>query len=156
MYRFVLFRVYQNVEVTEDLTSEIFMKALKHFEKYDPKKSEKAWIMTIARNHVINYYRDRKEVSDIDELAFKIEGVDGQEFEFQEDDKRHIYAALGQLSVKDRALVEMKYLQGYRYKDMAEILAKTPGSVRVETHRAMKKLKVIMEPQYRKTQTAYN
>lgn len=148
MYRFLFFRVYQNVDVAEDLTSEVFMKALKAYETYDPNKSQKAWIMTIARNHLINYYRDRKETTDIDEIAFKIEGVDGKEFEFAQDDIRQIHDALSQMEPKDRDLIELKYLQGYRYKEIASMYAKTPGAVRVETFRAMKKLKVIIEPRY--------
>jgi len=54
-----------NKEIAEDLTSEIFLKALKNFATYNPDISQVAWIMTIARNHVINHWRDQKEVIDV-------------------------------------------------------------------------------------------
>ncbi|PJA46106.1 hypothetical protein CO173_03640 [Candidatus Uhrbacteria bacterium CG_4_9_14_3_um_filter_41_35] len=148
VYRFVFFRVYQNRDVAEDLTSEIFMRALKAFETYDPAKSEKAWIMTIARNHLINYYRDKKETSDLDEIAFQVQGIDGNELEDTNDTIREIQSGLLELEENDRELIELKYIQGYRYKEIANIVGKTPGAVRVETFRAMKKLKLIIKPRY--------
>lgn len=150
VYRFVFFRVSNNVDVAEDLTSEIFMKALGAFAHYDPKRSQKAWIMTIARNHVINHWRDRKEHVDVDEIAFSLKGEDGREEEVKNDDQRLLLQAMEKLPPKDKRLVEMKYLLGYRYKEMGKELSKTSGAVRVETHRAMKKLKKILVPLYEK------
>jgi DNA-directed RNA polymerase specialized sigma24 family protein len=42
----------------------------------------------------------------------------------------------------------MKYLQGYRYKEMGELLNKTAGAVRIEAHRAMRKLRSMLESSY--------
>lgn len=148
VYRFVFFRVQMNRDVAEDLTSEIFMKALKHFPSYDPKKSQYAWIMTIARNHLLNHWRDQKESIDIDDVAFCLEGTDGRSDAMKMDDCSEVYTALDQLSKKDRELIEMKYLLGYRYKEMSELLGRKAGTIRVETHRAMKKLKAIIEKRY--------
>jgi len=148
VYRFIFFRVNQNVDVAEDLTSEVFMKALKNFHSYDPKKSQTAWIMTIARNHLINYYRDKKETIDVDEIAFKLEGNDGREDLVRTDDIMVLEEAMAELDTKDRELIEMKYIQGYRYKEIGEIVGKTSGAARVEAHRAVKKLKSKLETVY--------
>lgn len=148
VYRYVFFRVSQNVDVAEDLTSEIFMKALKAFHSYDPDKSQVAWIMTIARNHVINHYRDRKEIVDVDEVAFKLEGSDGRDELVKTDEQMMIQEGLSQLTLEERTLVEMKHLQGYRYKEIGEVVGKSPGAVRVQVHRAMKKLQTILEQRY--------
>lgn len=148
VYRFVFFRVGNNVDVAEDLTSEIFMKALKAFANYDPKRSQTAWIMTIARNHVINHWRDKKDSVDVDEIAFSLEGEDGREEEEKKDDVRLLRQAMEKLPAKDKRLVEMKYILGYRYKEMAIELKKSAGAVRIETHRAMKKLKKMLDPSY--------
>ena len=148
VYRFVYFRVQNNVEVAEDLTSEIFMKALKAFEKYDPAKSESAWIMTIARNHLINYYRDRKESVDIDEMEYHLEGSDAREDEVIKDDVFRLHEAMNRLKPSERKLLELKHLQGFRFKEIGEMLQKTPGACRIEAHRAMKKLKAVLNNEY--------
>ena len=151
VYRFVYFRVGNNVTVAEDLTSEIFLKALSAFAHYDPAISQTSWIMTIARNHLINHWRDKKGTVDVDEVAFLIEGEDGRNTQSANDDIRTVNAALAQLPVKDRRLIEMKHVLGYRYKEIADELKKSAGAVRIETHRAMKKLKKILDPSYEET-----
>jgi len=148
VYRFVFFRVGNNEEVAQDVTSEIFMKALGAFANYDPKRSQTAWIMTIARNHVINHWRDRKETVDIDKLVFSLEGDDGRTVEETRDDIRTLQVALESLPPKDKRLIELKYILGYKYGEIAEELGKSTGAVRIETHRAMKKLKQDMQSLY--------
>jgi len=131
-----------NREVAEDLTSEVFMKALKAFASYDPKKSESAWIHTIARNHLKNHYRDTKKTEDIDDIVL---GYDGQRVEDEIDEIRELRGHLAKLEKKDRQLLEMKYIQGFKYKEIGEILKKSTGAVRVEAHRALKKLRQLYE-----------
>lgn len=144
VYRFVFFRVGMNKEVAEDLTSEIFMKALRAFAAYDPKKSESAWIHTIARNHLKNHYRDQKKTEDLDDFQI---GYDGVKAEEEIDEIRELKGQLAKLEKKDRRLLEMKYVQGYKYREIAEILKKSTGAVRVEAHRALKKLKQLYATQ---------
>lgn len=148
VYRFVFFRVKMNKDVAEDLTSEIFMKALEHFATYDPERSQTAWIMTIARNRVMNHWRDQKIHSDIDDVAFCLEGSDGVQDAQSRDDAEQVHRALQKLDKKDRELIEMKHLVGFRYKEMQEILGTKATTLRVETHRAMKKLKELLTNVY--------
>lgn len=145
VYRFVYFRVSSNREVAEDLTSEIFMKALRSFEKYDPKISARAWIFTISRNHLANYYRDRKSTEDIDNLAFSLEGEDGNETALVSDERRMLYQALAKIDQTARKILEMKYIQGYRYKEIAKEIGKSTGAVRVEAHRSVEKLRGLLK-----------
>ncbi len=140
VYRYLFFRVSMNREVAEDLTSEVFMKALKAFASYDPKISESAWIHTIARNHLKNYYRDKKITEDIDDFTL---GYDGNRNEEELDEIRELRGNLAKLEKKDRQLLEMKYIQGFKYKEIGTILKKSTGAVRVEAHRALKKLKSL-------------
>ena len=67
VYRFVFFRVNCNKELAQDLVSEIFIKAMEHFVDYDENLSKSAWIMTISKNHLANYWRDKKPTSEIPE-----------------------------------------------------------------------------------------
>lgn len=145
IYRYVFFRVGRNETVTEDLVSEIFMKALKNFHKYDETISKSAWIYRIAHNHLANYFRDKKPQVDIDDVSYSLKGEDGREVLIQTEDSMKLQEGLDQLSPEDRNLVTMKYLLGYSYKDMADSLEKTSAALKVATHRAMKKLRGIMQ-----------
>ena len=143
IYRFVFFRV-QDQETAEDLTSEIFMKALRSFDKYDVKKSKSAWLYAIARNHLINYYRDKKQTVDIDKIEFELVGEDGRETMERASRIDTLKKALNKLTGKEQQLVTMKHLEGYTYAEMADILGKSAGSLKVATHRAFAKLKTII------------
>ncbi len=144
VYRFVYFRVSQNRAVAEDLTADVFTSALEAFDRFDPERGAKAWIMTITRNKVINYWRDKKENVDLEDIAFSLEGSDGAKVAEKADDVRKLNDGLRKLKPLERSLVERKYLLGFRYKEIATEFGKTPGAVRVETHRAMRKLKTLL------------
>ncbi|MCR4314701.1 MAG: sigma-70 family RNA polymerase sigma factor [Candidatus Uhrbacteria bacterium] len=142
IYRYVFFRVGRNVAVAEDLVSEVFMKALKNFHKFDPEISQSAWIYRIAHNHLANYFRDQKKSVDLEDVIFTLAGEDGRKtFETREDEMK-LYKALDSLAPEDRRLVTMKYLDGYSYKEMAHMIEKRTDALKVATHRAMKKLKL--------------
>jgi len=150
VYRFVLFRVKGDREKAEDLVSEIFMKALEHFDNYDESRGKSAWLMMIARNHVISSWRDErittvsltiedKEGGEVEEDFYLInkakEALKTGEVEYQ------IRELIANLSEEDADIVTFHYLFGYSYKEIAEMQNMTEGAVKVAAHRAIKKLR---------------
>lgn len=138
IYRYVFFRIGQNHEIAEDLVSEIFIKVLNKFDDYDETKSKSAWLYTIARNHLVNYYRDQKVEVDLDDMTLdsRLHGNDGKDVVILE-----IEGILAKLSKKDRQLVTLKYLEGYKYSEMAEILERPAGAIKVAVHRILNSIK---------------
>lgn len=145
IYRFVYFRVGRKHEVAEDLVSEIFMKALNHFEKYDPEVSKSAWLYTIARNHLANHFRDQHQDTDIEEVVFAIPGENGMETMEKREAEIIVEKALDTLMPEDRELVTMKHLEGYSYQEMSEILGRSPDALKVATHRAVQKMRQCLK-----------
>lgn len=144
VYRYVFFRVGGNKDLAQDLVSEIFMKALEHFGDYDESKSKSAWIMTIAKNHMANYWRDRKiseelpedDAQSADDAWLKL----ASKAHKQEAVKQEINHLLTKLGEQDREIVTFHYLLGYSYSDIAEMKNMTESAVKVAAHRAIKKL----------------
>src|SRR5256885_5086965 len=71
VYRYVFYRVRNEAEA-EDVTSEVFMRALRAIPKYEPRQAFLAWLYRIARNAVIDRSRRRaarQQVSFEDALA---------------------------------------------------------------------------------------
>ena len=57
IYQYACYRVADK-EAAEDLTSDIFNKALDGFKRFDSEKASfSTWIFSIARNTIIDYYR---------------------------------------------------------------------------------------------------
>jgi len=145
IYRYVFFRVGQNHALTEDLVSEIFMKALKAFDRYDEKVSRSAWLYRIASNHLANYYRDNKKDIEIESVAYLMVDPAVNKEQGRQEAMMGLEKAMIELSTEERQLVTMKYIEGYTYVEIAEIRGKTLGAVKMATSRAMKKLKQYVQ-----------
>ncbi|HVM90469.1 MAG TPA: sigma-70 family RNA polymerase sigma factor [Verrucomicrobiae bacterium] len=146
IYAFVFFRVGSDKALAEDLVQDIFMKAFEAYDRYDPERGISAWIYTIARNHVINEMTKRRPGVPIEEIEDSIRvSTDAREREALKDDERRLLAALDRLDVEDARLLRMKHLEGWSYDELADIFEKTPGTLRVQASRAMKKLKSLIK-----------
>lgn len=143
VYRFVFFRIGEK-ELAQDLVSEIFIKALEHFGDYDAGKSVSAWIMTIAKNHLANYWRDKKPTTTIPEEeeeagdAFWLKSAENL-FK-KEEIKQEINDLLQKLDKNNQEIVTFHYILGYNYAEIAAMKNMSETAVKVAAHRAVKKL----------------
>jgi RNA polymerase sigma-70 factor (ECF subfamily) len=146
VYRFLFYRVGGNKEMAEDLTQDVFVKALNAFESYDPNVSQSSWIYTIARNHLINQLQKTRPGVDLEEIENTVwDTVDWGERMALIHDQERLLGAIAELSKEDAELVRLKYLEGWPYEEIAEKLEKTTGSLRVQAYRALKQLKKILK-----------
>jgi len=157
VYRFVFFRVNMNKDIAEDLVSEIFLKALKNFADYDVNKSKSAWIMTIAKNHLANYWRDKKNVVSLEAETdrFSVEDeifTESREIlSWQTDASKDVLKQnqiiqeleqmLRELNEVERDIVTLHYISGYSYTEIGAMKEMTETAVKVTAHRAIKKMK---------------
>lgn len=70
-----------DASVAEDLTQETFFKAWKNLKRFNPNKSFKTWIFTIAKNTTYDYFKKKKTI------PFRIEN--SLFFRFHNDQKIH-------------------------------------------------------------------
>lgn len=145
IFRYVFFRVGCNRALAEDLTSEIFLKAYQAFDRYDESRSVSSWIFTIARNHLANHYRSAgREVTDEDFDSLPVYTDDLAERFAEREEEMVLLKSIDKLRPKDALLVRLKYLEGQSYEDMARILGRERGALKVATFRAMRELRRIM------------
>ncbi|MEK7680813.1 MAG: RNA polymerase sigma factor [Patescibacteria group bacterium] len=144
VYRYVFFRVSGNRDLAQDLASEIFMKALEHFASYDESKSKSAWIMTITKNHLANYWRDRKPSEELPDDNIQSDDVAWLSLASKslkkEEIKLEVARLLEKLDSHTGDIVTFHYLFGYSYAEIAEMKNMTETAVKVAAHRAIKKL----------------
>lgn len=153
VYRYVFFRL-GNKETAEDLVSEIFIKAFNKFDTYDQKRSDSAWIMTITKNHLANYWRDKKEAISLDaeyvtddtsiNKSDKILFNKAQSFFNKNKNIQDLHDLIGQLNKTDKEIVTLHYLCGYKYTEIAQMKELKLSAVKVAAFRAIKKMKKII------------
>jgi len=68
IYNYVYYRSGQSKEIAEDITQDVFMKALRYKKSFDKSKSSiKTWLHVIARNLLVDFYKSKKTTSSLDE-----------------------------------------------------------------------------------------
>lgn len=138
VYGFVYRRVLSR-EIAEDLTSEIFIKALKKWPGEE--KVSGAWIFMIARNRIIDHYRTNKNNEDI-ETVFDLAGPINPLIEVANREAlEKIKTAMGYLSSKQRQIVMMRLWDELSYKEIAESVGQSEAAVKMICLRSLKMLR---------------
>jgi RNA polymerase sigma-70 factor (ECF subfamily) len=146
IYRYIFFRVTDE-QTAEDLTSQVFFKA---WENLDRCKSTGApfiaWLYTIARNAVIDYYRTRKNTVALDAAATlasdELAPDKRMELQFETESLRE---ALQELTPDQQRVVVLKFISGMSTDEIAQHLGKRPGAVRALQMRALQALAGILQ-----------
>ena len=146
VYRFLFYRLGGNKERAEDLTHDVFIKAFNAFESYDPEISQSSWIYTIARNHLINQIQKDRPTVGLEEIEQTMcDRTDWPERLTLAFDERRLWNAIGQLEDEEAQVIRWKHLEGWSFEEIGERIGKTPGALRVQAHRTLKKLRGILK-----------
>ena len=142
--RFVALRV-ENRPVAEDLTADIFVKVWETLQEKQEVSSFYNWIFTIARNKIIDHWRTKKTYSDIFELENLLEYEDNvvEAIDLTIASKKFLQV-LDQLSADQQQVIRLKFLENLDNAEIAAIMDKTPGTIRVIQHRAICELKNLL------------
>lgn len=161
VYQYFLNRI-KNPHLSEDLTSETFLKGFMAYERYKPTNASiKFWFFTIAHNLLIDYYRKEHPVSLDTVLPPYIDKphpisvgetiVDSN----KENDpilmtEVHAQAtklreSLEKLSLNQQLMIKMHYLDEMNYEEIAQVTGKSKGAIRVIVFRALSKLREVLK-----------
>ena len=145
-----------------DLSQEVFIKAWHALPKFEAKAKFSTWIYRIAHNAVYDWTRKRKieSAGELNDEIFERERIDSASFTtpyggFSPDDslahgelRAKIQTALGKLSAEHREVVILKDVQGLSYKEIAEAMSSTLGTVMSRLFYARQKLQALLKDEY--------
>ena len=140
IYNFIFGQLLHR-ERTEDLVSDIFMKAYTNYEKYDPSRATvRTWLTNIARNALIDEYRKsgiRQHVSLDDEDQSLTEPSYEDEYGiWQEETEREVAELLEKLAPAERELLGMIYFENMKNEEIGAVLGINAKAVS-ERHRRL-------------------
>ena len=139
-----------NEEDAKDLVQETYFKAFRFFDQFEPGTSCKAWLYKILKNTFINKYRKNKkqpEHVDFNSVEPFVDLVkDKQHFDSNPLDKSilnnylsdEINEALSKLSYEFRMILILSDIEGFSYKEIADIMNCPIGTIRSRLFRARK------------------
>jgi len=142
----------QNEEEAKDLVQETYLKALTYRDKFEANTNLKAWTYTIMKNTFINNYRRNSKVSMIvDNTAdlFFINSNNLSEEANPESTLSHkeVNRVVNGLQDEHRVPFQMHF-QGFKYKEIAEHLSLSIGTVKSRIFFARKKLQKLYKERY--------
>lgn len=141
VYRFCLARTGSAHEA-EDLTSEVFVKALRAIARYQERGVPfVSYLYRIARNAAIDRSRSRRPTLPVEDAASLDSGQDVEREAIQGTDRATLLAALARLKPDHREVLVLRFVEGLSGPEAALMLGRTEGAVRILQHRAMQRLR---------------
>jgi RNA polymerase sigma-70 factor (ECF subfamily) len=142
IYRFVYSRV-RDKSSAEDVTSEVFMKALRSIGRYqDTGRPISAWLYQIAVNAVNDRFRSARQTDDIDEQhGLAAAGPGLEDVAAQRDELRQIWTVVETLPRQQRTAMVLKFQDDMKIEDIATAMGKSSGAVKLLIHRGVTKVR---------------
>ena len=145
-----------------DLSQEVFVKAWRALPRFEARARFSTWLFRIAHNSVYDWVRKRKieSTGELNDEIFNRDSIDlsaqtAPSFVELPDDalsntelREKIEEALGKLSAEHREAVVLKDVQGLSYKEIAEVMDCTLGTVMSRLYYARQKLQALLKDEY--------
>ncbi len=138
IYRYVASRV-RDQDLAEDITSEVFFKALRAIGRYRPSGHPfSAWLYQIAINAITDHFRGRKRTEE--SLESKPELLDPapavEEAVTERLRTSQIWDAIASLPEQQRIAMTLKYQEDMKLAEIGRIMGKSEGAVKLLIFRA--------------------
>lgn len=131
-------------EIAEDITSEVFLAAVKSIKSFDVKRRIRfgSWLFSVAHNKIVDFYRKNKKMVNMEiedhHLIFSEEH--DKEIAITEEQEK-ISKVLSKIKKRYQKIITYKYYTELDNTEIAQELKIKPNNVSVLLHRAMKAFK---------------
>ena len=147
IYQLYMQRTGGNVDDTNDLLQETFVKVYLNLQRYSSRFTFGQWVYTIARNTCIDSTRRRRDDTvSIDYVGEGI-GVSGslggptpEEHLITHQSQVQLEGLLAKMSPRYRELIELRFFREFSYEEIAAKLSLPMGTVKTQIHRAREQL----------------
>lgn len=146
IYRFVLVKVGRR-EDAEDITHQVFISAWQNIKTYAHRGNPfSSWLYRIARNQVIDHYRAKKNDTSLEKIDPE-DFVSSSNAQFELSMKMElekVRRGIAKLKPEYQDIIILRFIEDLPLKEVAEIVEKTEGAVKLMQHRAIKELKELL------------
>jgi len=148
IYRFVYLKV-NSQETAEDITSKVFTRGWESYKNTkEPIRNPGAFLYQVARNAVVDHYRaqGRANVVSVD-AGQEIADTKGNIHEMAalNADIDNLKKSIQKLGKEHQDIIIWHYLEDMPIEEIAELLGRPAGTIRVMLHRGLKELKVMIQ-----------
>ncbi len=140
---YILARVQRRADA-EDLCAEVFEKAWRRYEAFDPEKASiSTWIFTITRNTVIDFFRKNHPSEELDENMAEEGEVDDELLNGET--LEELAKALTTLPAEQQDIIVMLYYDRKPMTEIAKLMRLSYGAVKIRHQKALSALRKQLE-----------
>ncbi|MEJ2567288.1 MAG: RNA polymerase sigma factor [candidate division WOR-3 bacterium] len=135
LYRFIYYRTNNKTEA-QDLTGDVILKIAKALP--GQRGNFNSWIFRIARNTIIDFYRKksvRKGKMSVQEMPGELPD-ENKDFTEQILNEEALKKAMGFLTERQKEVIILKFIEGYKNREIAKIIGTSEGAVKLLQFRA--------------------
>lgn len=136
----------ENKDLAGEITSIVFLKAIENIKKYTFQGLPfSSWLFRIAHNTLIDTYRKDKSLRIVDFSSERLASV-AMEVESREKEEQYtaVMKLIPELSEEEISLLELRFFEQRKFKEISEILDITEESARVKVHRLIVKMRGML------------
>lgn len=126
----------------EDCAQEVILNLWKSFKAFEGRCSEKTWVWRIATNTMLML--QRKDIRRPQTESIEAERVDKKDEEPNNDNQQQLQQLIDELPVES-SIVIRAFLDGFSYKEIAEMTNSSVGAVAMRISRLKRKLRILYE-----------
>jgi RNA polymerase sigma-70 factor (ECF subfamily) len=149
LYSYLRFHL-PSADLAEDLTAEVFLRALKSLDRFDPARgTPQAWLFRIAQNALRDHQRQarRRAVVPMTVLRdLEWEAPSPEERLLREEEVARLLSALAELPSRDREIIGLCYGSDLSIAEAGEILGLSDTAARTRLWRALGRLRKALIP----------
>src|SRR5688572_4420236 len=144
LYGYLRFHL-PSADLAEDLTAEVFLRALKAFHRFDASAgSPRAWLFRIAQNALKDHQRQtvRRRMLPVTAMwDLECEAPSPEERLLWEEEVAVLLGAVARLPTRDREIIGLCYASELSIAEAGEILGLTAAATRTRLWRALTRLR---------------
>lgn len=145
IYTYFYYRVGDSDDA-QDLTNDVFLRMVESIRSFEPARGTfRTWLFGIAHHRLVDYRR-RQTVRDHDPLTETLPNPgDGPAVQVETWlTQERLQQALDVLTEDQRQVIVLKFIEGLRNTEVAQILGKTEGAINALQYRALQALRQIL------------
>lgn len=146
----VIRQYFKDIDTIEEVLQQTFIKVCEKINGYTKVGSFEGWLVMIAKNNSIDYYRKHKEETElIDNIHLSFNPENERELNNDiEVNSNLIKGCLNQLPMAYKTVFDLYVIQEYQHKEIAEMLGITEGSSKSNLFKAKNKIKKILNSKF--------
>lgn len=146
IYKYIFYKVGSPSDA-EDLCEQVFLKAWEAIGRYKwcgyPFSS---WLYKLAHNLVVDFYRTRREPVPLNDLLYTSDEPEDPENALNATvEATELKEAIAQLTLEQQQVIALKFIEGYKNHEIAQMMNKNEGAIRALQYRALRSLQTILE-----------